>query len=188
MRALQASDWNKLMALAPPDEIPVYDYRAAIAQYMSEHDAATHFTIASMTTSSQVDGDTAKVTLTASGSTDSGDWSLRDGCFKGPNASSDYIGILSNAEGCLPAAYTTYFGGAGATTDAISVVQEHGRWFVSPVHTVLDVLDTYIQTVDQRGLYTLLNLPNEIPTDGALTLGEPVVLKATEPGLHVLHP
>ena len=88
------SDWNKLMALAPPDEIPVYDYRAAIAQYMSEHDAATHFTIASMTTSSQVDGDTAKVQLTASGSTDSGNWSLADGCFRPASTSDRLRGLL----------------------------------------------------------------------------------------------
>ena len=185
MRALQASDWDKVMALAPPDEIPVYDYRAAIAQYATEHDSATHFTIASMTTSSQTDGDTAKVQLTASGSTDTGNWSLSDGCFQGPNTSPDYVGFLSSANGCLPAAYTTYFGGAGATTDAISVVQQHGRWFVSPVHTALDVIDSYIQTVDRRGLYTLLNVPSEIPSDGTLSLGRPVVLHPTEPGLHV---
>ncbi len=187
MRALQASDWDKLMALAPPDEIPVYDYRAAMAQYATEHNASTNFTIASMTTSSNVDGDTAKVQLTASGSTDSGTWSVGDGCFKGPNTAPDYFSVLSGENGCLPAAYTTYFGGAGATTNAISVVQEHGRWFVSPVHTALDVVDNYIQKVDRRGLYTLLNLPGEIPADGTLTLGQPVVLHPTEAGLHVFN-
>jgi hypothetical protein len=138
-----------------------------------------------LTTSSKVDGDTAKVQVDASGSTDSGNWSLHNGCFKGPNASPDYVSFLSSADGCLPAAYTTYFGGAGATTDAISVVQEHGRWFVSPVHTALDVVDNYIQTVNRRGLYTLLNVPSEIPSDGTLTLGHPVVLSPSEPGLHV---
>jgi hypothetical protein len=185
MRALQASDWTKLMALAPPDEIPVYDYRAAISQYATQHNAGTKFTITSMTTSSHVDGDTAKVQLTAAGSTDTGEWSVRGGCFKPSNTSPEYVGFVSGAWGCLPAAYTSYFGGTGATTDAISVVQRHGRWFVSPVHTALDVLDDYIQRVDRRGLYTALNLPDEIPVDGALTLGRPVVLSPSEPGLHV---
>jgi hypothetical protein len=185
MHALQAGDWEKLMALAPPDEVPVYDYRAAISQYATQHNASTNFTISSMTTSSKVDGDTAKVALTAAGSTDSGDWSVRDGCFKPSDTPVAYVGILSSADGCLPAAYTMTFGGAGATTNAISVVQQHGRWFVSPVHTALDVLDNYIQKVDRRGLDTLLNLPGEIPSDGTLTLGQPVVISPSEPGLHV---
>jgi hypothetical protein len=184
MRALQAADWNRLMALAPPDEIPVYDYRAAIAQYATEQSASTNFTIASMTTSSRVDGDTAKVTLTASGSTDSGNWSIANNCFKSASSSQDFAGFSPYGDGCEPAAYVTIFAGANVTVDGISVVQEHGRWFVSPIHTALDLVDHYIQTVDRRGLYTLLNLPDEIPTDGVLTLGQPVVLKASEPGLH----
>ena len=28
LHAWQAGDWDRLMALAPPDELPVYDYRA----------------------------------------------------------------------------------------------------------------------------------------------------------------
>ena len=32
MRALQRSDWTKLMSMVPPTEIPFYDYRAAFAE------------------------------------------------------------------------------------------------------------------------------------------------------------
>ena len=32
LHAWQAGDWDRLIALAPPDELPVYDYRAWIDQ------------------------------------------------------------------------------------------------------------------------------------------------------------
>ncbi len=69
----------------------------------------------------------------------------------------------------------------------VTVAEENGRWFVSPVGTVLDVVDALIAQLDKRSLYITLNIPNEIPPDGALTLGQPIVLHAgTRQSLQVL--
>ena len=53
----------------------------------------------------------------------------------------------------------------------ITVVRKDGRWFVSPVGTVLDLLDRYVSDVTQRQLYTMLGVPEQLPPDGTLTLG-----------------
>lgn len=176
MHALQAQDWTTLISLAPPSEIPVYDYRAAIAAELGANGSTkSTFTISSMTTDSQVDGATAKVSLHASGTTDSGRWSFDGGCFTGaasePLGGPCGTGIL--APGLLGMATT------GVNKDSrITVAEENGRWFVSPVGTVLDVVDGLITQLDKRSLYITLNIPNEIPPDGSLTLGQPVVLHA----------
>jgi hypothetical protein len=62
---------------------------------------------------------------------------------------------------------------------AITAVKEDGRWFVSPVGTVLDLVDQAIAGVAQREIYELLNVPELLPPDGTLTLGTPVTLPAT---------
>ena len=43
LHAWQSSDWQRLIALAPPDELPVYDYRAWLEQ--ESVDAHPDFTI-----------------------------------------------------------------------------------------------------------------------------------------------
>jgi hypothetical protein len=193
MRALQQSDWTKLFSMAPPDELPVYDYRAAIAELIRrsrEGDTPTPFTIDSMTTKSQIDGDTAHVTLDASGTTGSGKWSINGGCFSAANDSGNESALTVDADLCVgadgyvlgPAALL--YGGVGTTTQ-IAVVQRDGRWFVSPVGTVLDALDRDIATLDQRTLYTLLNIPGELPPDGAVTLGKPIGVPASLRGPRV---
>jgi hypothetical protein len=203
MRALQAEDWSKLMTMVDPSEIPFYDYRAAFTALVkkSETKACTAedpcpiggtpksrpaFTITSMRTTSDVSGDTAKVRLTASGTTHNGTWSLDGGCFQatdnhatdpqfrypvtcGASSSLSYFSILA-----LP------FSGTD-TGSQFTVVQRDGRWFVSPVGTVLDVLDRSIAQLDRRFVYALLNVPNRIPFDGALTLGQPEVLRFSKP-------
>jgi hypothetical protein len=129
-----------------------------------------------MTTESQVSSDTAKVLLRASGTTDSGNWSLDGGCFVATDR---------------PGAIAVTCGGAGRLgglrasplsaldkDSRISLVKQNGRWFVSPVGTVLDVIDHWITQVDRRSLFTLLDIPNQIPPDGALTLGRPIVVRA----------
>ena len=67
LHAWQAGNWDRLMALAPPDELPVYDYRA----WIDKEAADTHpdFTIDKLSTSATVNGDTAVVKLDASGTT-----------------------------------------------------------------------------------------------------------------------
>jgi hypothetical protein len=63
------------------------------------------------------------------------------------------------------------------SSSSITVVNENGRWFVSPVGTVLDLLDQGISGLTQRTVYTLMNIPDEITPDGAVTLGQPVALQ-----------
>ena len=187
MRALQREDWSTLMSMVSPSEIPVYDYRDALTtlarRSSSESGNSTaRFTIDAMSTTSEVNGDTAKVTLKASGTTDSGKWSLDGGCFSAPDAT---VSVSCGGE--------TGFGIAGLASDGleqgsqITVVEQNGRWFVSPVGTVLDVVDHFIAQLDRRSLFALLNIPNEIPPDGRLTLGQPIVLRApTNRGIQVL--
>ena len=42
LHAWQAGNWDRLMALAPPDELPVYDYRAWIDQSRGRHPPRLH--------------------------------------------------------------------------------------------------------------------------------------------------
>jgi hypothetical protein len=192
LQALSHGDWAKLISLAPPDEIPVYDYRAALEQLAA--DSHPSFTVDKVDTTSTVSGATAKVKLVASGATDSGDkWSVDGSCFTGiqdysVTGSASGIGGSSQqtaTRSAGPPSTTCGLGGlylfpigsaASGSSDAITTVQEDGRWFVSPVGTVLDLLDHEIASITQRDLDTLLNVPELLPPDGTLTLGQPVAL------------
>jgi len=192
VRALAAGDWQKLISLSPPDEIPVYDYRAALVQQAG--DTKPSFTVGKLDTTSTVSGDTAKVTLKASGTTDSGPWSVDGACFRFPNSYSTTVSASGGAGGASSevghtAAQSTTCGldtlsivpytadaPENGTAAQISVVRESGRWFVSPVGTVLDLVDHAIGSLTQRTLYSMLNVPDLLPPDGALTLGRPVTL------------
>src|SRR4029079_17831116 len=48
------------------------------------------------------------------------------------------------------------------------------------------VLDHFIAQIDRRSLFTLLNIPNQLPPDGRLTLGQPVALNDGNQHLQVL--
>ena len=203
VRALAAGDWQKLISLSPPDEIPVYDYRAALVQQAG--DTKPSFTVGKLDTTSTVTGDTAKVTLQASGTTDSGPWSVDGACFRFPNSYSMTVsasgsgsaGVAASQVGHTTAQSTTcgldalsilpYTASAptNGTAAQISVVRESGRWFVSPVGTVLDLVDHAISSLSERTLYTMLNMPDLLPTDGALTLGHPVTLAGSGIGASV---
>ncbi len=190
MRALQRSDWTKLMTLVRPDELPVYDYREAILALAQRDEWKTTFTIDQLSTTSDVHGDAAKVTLHASGMNDANRrWSVDGGCFTPPP---DPEASGGPYRACLPTAPVHLFDIYGLTTPTaadgpsqITVVQRDGRWFVSPVNTVLDVLDTWIHNIDRRGLYSMLYLPAELPPDGEIRLGEPVTVPGAVRGLHV---
>jgi hypothetical protein len=188
MRALEHQDWSKLMTMVAPDEIPVYDYRDALTTLAKQDNAdnasngSPGFTIDSMSTTSNVDGDTAKVSLKASGTTDSGKWSLDGGCFT-PPAGDISVTITCGADEGLGLA--VIFGGVDQSS-RITVIKRDGRWFVSPVGTVLDAVDHVIAQLDRRTLFTLLNIPNQLPADGRLTLGQPVGLNAANHHLQVL--
>ena len=206
LHAWQAGDWNRLMALAPPDELPVYDYRAWLDSVASE--SKPDFTIDHLTTSASVSGDTATVKLDASGKIgtngDGGTWQVGGTCpdprigwigygsdFGGSSApldgsgdASGVFGATTSMELCLAGdlgdvvPFGLYAFGSGDVAPAsgsvsVDVVRENGRWFVSPVTTVLEALDATVQHIDERSIYTLLNLAYELPPDGTITLNEP---------------
>ena len=197
-RALSTSDWEKLISLAPPDEIPVYDYRAALVALAQDNDTDTSFTIDRIDTATQVNGDTAKVQVQASGSTEAGAWSLDGSCFTPPGGwyegiegyeggqNTDHTSCGTGSTGfALP-----YFGfgvldAADGAATTVNVVRKDGRWFVSPVGTVLDVLDRTIDHMTRREMYTSLRIADRLPPDGALTLGTPVTLPGTDFGARV---
>ena len=64
LHAWQSANWDRLIALAPPDELPLYDYRAMIDA--ASTDAEVNFTIDHLSTTATESGDTAIVKLDAS--------------------------------------------------------------------------------------------------------------------------
>ena len=182
---------------APPGEIPAYDYRAALTQLGASSEP--NFIIDKLDTTATVAGDTAKVLLKASGTTrssegDSGGdkWSVDGSCIHFPlyigTSSSSSDGTVQESETTATEGTTTcglsafsilpYVAGApgNGTNAPITVVRENGRWFISPVGTVLDLVDATIANLTSRTVYFYLNLPDLVPPDGVLTLGNPVKL------------
>jgi hypothetical protein len=209
LHAAQAGNWDRLFALAPPDELPLYDYRA-----MLDNETATanqpDFTIGDLSTTASVDGDTATVELTASGTfgSDHSKWQLGGTCpsqtasagsvsnggfslSSGSGGSVGQVGVTGSSSWCfsgdvgaeLPFSLRV-FPNSGETMPSgpvsISVVREGGRWFVSPVTTVLKVVDSAIEHVDQRTVYTFLGLAYELPPDGTVKLDQPFQVSAAK--------
>ena len=202
LHAWQASDWERLIALAPPDELPVYDYRA----YLEQEAADVHpdFTIATLTTSADVSGDRGVVKLEASGTmgsgSDRGRWQVGGTCpslggyFSAydDEPSSDGSSNLCLA-GDLGTVVPMRLFAPGPSPDrassgpvSIEVVREDGRWFVSPVSTALDLVDSFVAHVDARTIYPLINLGYLLPPDATLTLNQPTTLPSSNSFNHVL--
>jgi len=196
LHAWQSANWDRLIALAPPDEIPLYDYRAMIKA--SAADLRPDFAIDNVSTIATVNGDSAVVKLDASGTYGSdpvqrwqvggtcpasaGGWFGYSRSFDDSSASS-----ASTPELCLAGdlgqavPFGLYMAGSDATTSgpiSIDVVREDGRWFVSPVTTVLDLLDSAIDHVDERTVYSVLGLAYDLPPDGTITLDQPFQVPA----------
>ena len=95
------------------------------------------------------------------------------GTFYGPSTQLCLAGDLGRR--CRSGCSRSFGGGRRPATGSVSVdvVKEDGRWFVSPVSTVLDVVDSAIQHVDERTVYTLLGLAYRLPPDGTITLDQP---------------
>ena len=68
---------------------------------------------------------------------------------------------------------------------SIEVVREGGRWFVSPVSTVLDALDASIDHVNERNLYPLIGLGYLLTPDAAITLDQPFTVTQSKDVAHV---
>ncbi len=182
LHAWQASNWDRMLALAPPDELPIYDYRAMIDA--AAKDTKVDFTIDHLTTTSTVSGDTGVVKLDASGTSGSdhrSTWKVGGTCpslfdQSSNSDNSSHLCLSGDVGGTLPFGLF-YAGGANGDQSSgpisISVVRENGRWFVSPVTTVLDVVDAAVKNIDKRTIYTLFGLAYELPPDATITLDQP---------------
>jgi hypothetical protein len=196
VQALAHNDWDHLFALVPPNEIPLYDYRDALKELIAQNDTQTQFTVEQLTTTSIVQGDAADVVLHASGTSDDGRWSVDGGCYVPPPEPRDTsfvsdgfcVGGSRNPSSVRGALFGLLDpdAQAGSSNQSIKVVRHEGRWFVSPVGTALDVLNDFIGGLDQRGLYTILGIPDQLPPDGTLTLGRPLSLTSRSPRPRVL--
>ena len=165
------------MALAPPDELPVYDYRAWIDQEAA--DTHPDFTIDKLSTSATVSGDTAIVKLDASGTSGSGERQVevagrrnvpertgvgsatrrRSVRRRRAGRSATFVGLEPRCRASSSSRARALhrrrsrsgravragrrsdseIGAQASGPVSIQVVRENGRWFVSPVSTVLDV-------------------------------------------------
>lgn len=196
--ALVARDWTRVLSLLPPDEIPVYDYRAAFAELLA--DTETDFTVEEWDASATVDGDAAVLTVRAGGSYGDGEqWSLADECL---HATYSYEGYTDEefpeydvepynetTSICFPDRggypFSFFFGseGTGSGTVSARAVRHDGRWFLSPVGTALDHLDTWVQNFDERALSSILDVPEALEPDGAVALGTPITGDSAGTGL-----
>ena len=61
---------------------------------------------------------------------------------------------------------------------SVRVVREDGRWFVSPVGTVLAAIDNFVERADERTIYPVIGLGYKLPPDATLTLNQPLRLGA----------
>jgi len=182
--AVAAGNWERVLELVPPDEIPVYDYRAWILDAAAESEpnmTVDEFEVVSTETA----GDTALVTVQVAVSyTDEYDGEtyttrLADDC-----AASVYYGFFfeeANGESCLSvlsfvpfARFNTNDLGRGEDNVRVTAVQRDGRWFLSPVGTALDYLDEALDRIDRDWLYVTFGLAYEIEPEAALTLGQAI--------------
>lgn len=178
--ALGTRDLERVFAVLPPDELPLYDYRAALTQLAAESDWG--FTVERFSATTEVDGDEAIVSVEASGSSttefaEPGDtWTLAGGCLRADSRDGEdwYVNdVLCLADdGAFPLGGMGSGSGDLAGPTRFRAVQHDGRWFASPVATVLDHLDVWIGNFDQRDLYELLGLEHLLPPEATLGLGE----------------
>ena len=178
IRALAANDYVKAMSLVPPDEIPFYDYRAALTTLAQRNPSHSSVTIDSLSTNADVHGDTARVSVTASGTTDGGKWSWANNCYNPPptsDSSKQYIGQCGSSPGRGTFGFVG-FDSSRVPRLQITAVKRDGRWFVSPVGTALDVVDQWISSLTRTDIYAFLGIPQYLPADGTLALGQPVAI------------
>jgi len=187
--AFQAADWSALFSYAPPDELPVYDYRAALSQLIAR-DYRPSFTTDVFDATARVDGDRAEIDVVASGHfADGNTWKLAGNCLDstntfttyentGPVTETGHESFCAQSSSALP---YSYFGGVAADGPTrITAVQRAGRWFVSPVGSVLAYLDEWIAHVDHDQFAVLLNDPGAVTPTGAIALGKGFTVEAND--------
>lgn len=176
LRAAAAGDWLRVLELVPPDEVPVYDYRAMILAQGAESGSSPELTVTEFAAAAETDGGTAKVAVQALVTDRDGQaYRFADDC-----ASSAYLWVDGEppSELCYGVASFVPFYAAEPLTvrDAhdvvVTAVERDGRWFVSPVGTALDYLDTVVANVDRRWVYPMLGVADELEPDATLVLGQ----------------
>jgi hypothetical protein len=196
--AIAGADWNRLLELAPPGEIPAYDYRVGLVQLLNEN-VHPAFTVDQFDAQVETDGDTSYVDVTASGTVTptagdatGGPWRLNDGCLVTTYTSTNYENgqmveqsypdaFCLQAHGAYPFGWYGVANSSGPTR--ITTVQRDGRWFVSPVGSVLGYLNTWVRNADSRTVASLLHDPASLEPDGSITLGTPLTLEGDGSGL-----
>jgi hypothetical protein len=84
--AVASSDWERLLELLPPGEVPLYDYREALSELLDEGGAI--FDVTEFDASARIDGDHALVSVRAAGTYDSDgsaeptEWELSGECLR----------------------------------------------------------------------------------------------------------
>jgi hypothetical protein len=187
MTALSNDDWDRLFALAAPDELPLYAYREALKSAFA--DSPTAFTVDDVDTTSEVSGDTAKVTFRASGAMDGGGTWTWDGRCLSTSESGGTSPLLcvggDAAFGGLFSLVLGYSEPGDTEAQPITVVQRDGRWYISPVGTALTVLDDAIAHLDDRALYTMLGMSWKLESEATITRGQPIAVAGDDLGVHV---
>jgi hypothetical protein len=186
--ALGSEQWDTVFALLPPAEIPAYDYRAGLAELFNRQDFG--FTVKVLDATAETHGDTATVSVAASGtyptSDGQGSWDLADKCVRvtypyedGPDVP---YGFCLADRGIFP---FDIFDAAPREGSRLQVqaVQRDGRWFISPVATGLQVLDAWVGNFDQRTLYSVTRDYGALPADGTLALGRELAVSPAGFGL-----
>jgi hypothetical protein len=181
VEAIRTADWERMLELAPPSELPVWEYRDFIMQQLGETEP--NFTVERLDLTTDVDGSAGFVTIDGAGAygDDEGTWRIAADCpSDGLFGVARYDGTEGGAppELCLSGSLGgLLFASSDDDVDArVGVVEEGGRWFVSPVGTALDMLDNWIGGVDEQTIALFTNDYSNIEPVGAITLGEPVTI------------
>ena len=189
LEAWRASDWVRLAELAPPAELPVWEYRDLVVA--ASRDLEPNFTVERFDVQAVVDGSRATATIAGNGSLgDGGTWQVGGECpVTFPHASdsaSDSPGagapipaapsfcLAGNAGGSLVTNLFLFGSGPSEGPITVELVEHGGRWFVSPTRTALDALNQFVASVDERFVAAILEDYAGIEPDGTIQLGVPV--------------
>jgi hypothetical protein len=180
--ALGANQWDKVFSLLPPDELPLYDYRVGLAELFNRQEWG--YTVSSLDATAETHGNAATVKVTARGTFGPGEepesWDLAENCiretYSGEGAGGRY-GFCVSDRGVLPISlFSEPVSGTGPAT--VQAVEREGRWYLSPVATSLQFLDGWVSNFDERTLASITRNYADLPSDGPLTLGQPLTVQS----------
>ncbi len=177
VRAVAAHDWAKVASLLPPAELPVYDYRAGFAKLMNDAVSGTA-TVTAIKSAAKIDGDEAEVSVDANGTNGTGEkWSITKSCFDFGQSGETAV-ILPILPNCFSfSAYAGFFTRTGiGGTNTVHASKINGRWFISPISTVLNDLDSWVTHLDHNTIAQIFNQPLEMDSQGTLALNKPATL------------